>query len=144
MDRRQLTLAMLACSDGMPYTPVQIQKTVFLVCRNLPDIITQGEGFAFVPYDYGPFDANVYNEIGQLRNEGLALIAPSSAGSWNTYSANDAGVARGREILDALDLSVKTYLVDASRWVRSQSFSSLVKSIYNLYPDMRANSVFQG
>ena len=144
MDRRQLALAMLACSDGRPYTPVQIQKALFLACHNLPELVNQGETFDFVPYDYGPFDAGVYSEIESLRAEGAAAIAPSGIGSWNTYAATDAGLTYGREILSTLPSSVRDYLIKVSEWVRAQSFSSLVKSIYNFYPEMRANSIFHG
>src|SRR5258708_4475977 len=61
MDRRELVLALLASSEGRQYTPAQLQKAAFLVTRNMPQIV-QGTGFHFVPYDYGPFDSDVYNE----------------------------------------------------------------------------------
>jgi hypothetical protein len=143
MDRRELVLALLACSDGRQYTPAQLQKAVFLVTRNMPQIV-QGGGFNFVPYDYGPFDADVYTEATFLHHAGDAIIAPSGTGRWNTYAATESGVARGRALLRALPASAQQYLSDVSTWVRAQSFSSLVKSIYDTYPEMRANSIFRG
>jgi hypothetical protein len=143
MDRRDLVLAILAASDGRQYTPAQLQKAVFLVSRNMPQIV-QGTGFHFVPYDYGPFDADVYNEAAILHHSGEAIIAPSGTGRWNTYAATESGVTRGRALLRALTAPAQQYLTDVSAWVRAQSFSSLVKSIYDTYPEMRANSIFRG
>jgi uncharacterized protein len=143
MDRRELVLALLAAADGRPYTPVQLQKAVFLVTRNMPHIV-QGPGFQFAPYDYGPFDSDVYNEALALRLADQAAIAPSPVGRWNTYSATESGVKNGRAVLEALPAPAQKYLREVSAWVRSQSFSSLVKSIYDTYPEMRANSIFRG
>jgi hypothetical protein len=144
MTRQELVLAMLACADGRRYTPAQIQKAIFLVCRNVPHVISRGPGFEFEPYDYGPFDSSVYSEIQALATTGDALIEPSGVGRWDTYAASDLGLERGRELLAGAPPSVSEYLVKTSQWVRSQSFSGLVKSIYEAYPEMRRNSIFRG
>jgi hypothetical protein len=142
MNRRDLVLAILSSSDGRPYTPAQLQKAVFLIARRMPRII-DGPAFNFVPYDYGPFDSDVYSEAESLRRENEVIIAPSGVGRWNTYAASESGLNRGRTLLDRLDGPARTYLHEVSSWVRSQSFSSLVKSIYEAYPEMRANSIFR-
>jgi uncharacterized protein len=142
MNRCDLVLSVLASSEGRPYTPAQLQKAVFLISRNLPRVI-DGAGFKFVPYDYGPFDSDVYHEAENLRRAGDAIIAPSDAGRWNTYAASESGLIRGRSLLERLDQPARQYLQQVSTWVRSQSFSSLVKSIYDAYPEMRANSIFR-
>lgn len=144
MNRRDLLLAVLACSDGRPYSPVQIQKAIFLVSRNMPSLISQGPRFNFTPYDYGPFDSSVYSEAEILQDQGYAIVAPSNSGRWSTYAASDAGLGAGREILTRLPPAAREYLASVSRWVRSQSFSSLVKSIYDAYPEMKVNSIFRG
>ena len=102
MTRKELILSLLAASEGRPYTPVQLQKAVFLVTQNVPDIIDQGPTFTFVPYDYGPFDSEVYAEASSLKLVGHAVVAPSSSGRWSTYAASDTGVVSGREILRKL------------------------------------------
>lgn len=144
MNRQDLLLAMLACSDGRPYSPVQIQKAMFLVSKNMPSLVDDGPGFHFEPYDYGPFDASVYSEASALQLNGYASISPSGMGRWNTYAASDAGLIRGRQIIGTMSDQTQKYLSDVSDWVRSQSFSSLVKSIYDAYPEMRENSIFRG
>src|ERR1700730_1932928 len=99
MNRRDLVLAVLAAAEGRPYTPVQIQKAVFIVCDQIPDLIDEGPGFHFEPYDYGPFDSDVYSEIAALQRQGEAVITPSPFGNWSTYAASDDGLPRGEHLL---------------------------------------------
>lgn len=144
MDRRDVLIAVLAAAEGRAYQPVQIQKAMFLLARNLPELVDEGPHFAFEPYDYGPFDANVYNVADELRREGLADIGQSNLGHWKTYAATGAGIRDGNRVLEAMTVRARTYLREVSAWVLGQSFSSLVRSIYDAYPDMRVNSVFRG
>jgi uncharacterized protein YwgA len=132
-------LAILASADGRPLTPVQLQKAVFLLDRN-----GLARGFQFRPYDYGPFDRTVYDEAAALAERGLVSISPAQWGRWNVYAATADGIHAGREVLDDLPADHAAYVRSVVEWVRSQSFASLVKSIYQQYPEMRENSIFQG
>jgi hypothetical protein len=143
MTRKDILLAMLAAAAGLPYTPAQLQKGMFLVTTNVPALVNEGPAFNFVPYDYGPFDRAVYDEASALQREELADIQPSGFGQWNVYAASTEGVEKGNEILARMSEPHRNYVVELSRWVRAQSFTSLVKSIYKAYPDMRANSIFR-
>ncbi|MDB5474938.1 MAG: hypothetical protein JWP49_449 [Phenylobacterium sp.] len=143
MNRRQILLAILAAADGQPFTPVQIQKATFLVTRNLPGLVNQGQAFNFSPYDYGPFDSSVYSEAELLRVEGLADVNQSS-GRWRTYAASPQGILRGKEILAGIGETQRDYIQKVAAWVRSLDFATLVKSIYEAYPETKVNSVFQG
>jgi hypothetical protein len=143
MTRTELLLAVLAAADGAVYKPAQLQKTVFLITQNT-HLINRGPGFDFQPYNYGPFDKAVYQEAEILKSHDLAAIEPSGYGQWNVYSATQDGLNEGREILARIPDPLANYIRDISRWVRSVSFSTLVKSIYEQYPGMRVNSIFQG
>lgn len=143
MTRQELTLAMLALADGKTYSPVQIQKALFLATRNLPDIVTEGEGYSFQPYDYGPFDKGVYGDIWAMaQEEELAEVRGSAYGRWNEYRATEAGVSAGEAVLDRMSPREREYLTKISNWVRSLSFTQLVSAIYEAYPEMRKNSIF--
>jgi len=144
MDRRELLLVVLAAGRGRAFQPAQIQKAVFLIDRNLPSLVHSGPRYQFAPYNYGPFDRNVYVEAEYLREEGAVVIAPSAGGRWMTYAASDVGLKRGEEILGRLKLKSRQYIESIAEWVLAQSFGSLVKSIYDAYPEMRENSIFQG
>jgi hypothetical protein len=144
MDRRELLLAVLAAGRGRAFHPAQIQKAIFLIDTNLPHLVHSGPRYKFAAYNYGPFDRNVYIEAEGLRDEGMAVIAPSANGRWMTYAASDAGLTRGEQILGRLKLKSRRYLESVAEWVLAQSFGSLVKSIYDAYPEMKKNSIFQG
>jgi hypothetical protein len=144
MDRRELVLAVLAAGKGRAFSPVQIQKAVFLIDKNLPHLVHRGPKFDFVPYNYGPFDRGVYTEAENLQRDGDAIISPSSNGRWMTYAASKSGLASGDLVLQRLKLKSRRYIESVAEWVLAQSFGSLVKSIYDVYPDMKENSIFQG
>jgi hypothetical protein len=144
MNRRDLLLAVLASAEGRSYTPAQIQKAMFLLSRQMPQLVEDGPAFEFKPYDFGPFDLGVYQEADVLRRDGQAVIAPSGFGNWNTYAASGDGVERGKRLLDGLPQHQRDFVGKVSDWVRAQTFNSLVKSIYDAYPDMKVNSIFRG
>ena len=117
----------------------------FIICDQCPHLIDEGPEFHFEPYDYGPFDSDVYSEIDVLQQQGEAVIARSPFGNWSTYAASDAGLPRGETLLyGEIGTESSQYIQRISSWVRALSFSRLVKSIYEAYPEMRANSVFRG
>jgi len=143
MNRQQLVLTLLTCSGGAPLTPVQLQKAAFLVTKEAPQALNDPR-FNFEPYDYGPFDSDVYAEAQALANSGMVTVSPSPYGRWNTYAATQAGMDQGNEILGQLSEANRKYICEVANWVRGQSFSSLVKAIYKAYPETKVNSVFRG
>lgn len=142
MHRKNLALVMLSLSEGNPYSPVQIQKALFLAMKNVPHLIDNGPKYEFVPYDYGPFDASVYNDLRELQQEGFAEIFVAFHGRWNEYCATMDGLDRAKELKTEVDEENLAYLSQLSSWVRSLSFSQLVSAIYKAYPEMKAKSIF--
>ena len=143
MKKHELVLTTLALAKGNQFTPAQLQKALFLLSQNMPSLLDEGSSFHFVPYDYGPFDKSAYEDAALLRNEGLAEISPAQFGRWNVYRATEKGVAAGLGLLETLPKESSAYIDEVVSWVRSQSFTSLVKSIYEAYPAMRVNSIFR-
>jgi hypothetical protein len=141
--RREYVLAVLAASEGAVHTPVQVQKLFFLLDQKAAPLIG-GARFHFRPYDYGPFDKEVYEEITRLADSGDAEIALNQSLRLRTYRLTPAGILKGRNHLGELGFAVAGYIRDISAWVRSISFESLVSTIYREYPEMKANSVFRG
>ena len=140
MTRREMVLAGLATQAGADYSPVQVQKLFFLLDRNAAHLYG-GPLFSFTPYNYGPFDRQVYDELEHLADQGKVKFIP--AWNWRNYRLTTEGQAEGEKILSSLPPKLYTYLGKASSFVRSLTFTQLVSAIYRAYPDMRANSVFQ-
>jgi hypothetical protein len=141
--RQELILAALAAESGAAFAPVQVQKLFFLVDENIANEIG-GRAFAFAPYDYGPFDRAVYQELGTLCRMGFVNIEDvgPSAGR-RRYSLTPHGQAAGEQALNSLSAIARDYIAKVSAWVRSMSFAQLVGAIYRSYPEMRVNSVFR-
>ena len=140
--RQELVLATLASRPGVEFAPVQVQKLFFLIDENIAEDIG-GKQFAFEPYDYGPFDKNVYLELEQLEQAGLAQIAqhgPASGG--RRYELTPEGQNTGAACLRGLSPRAQRFIARAAEWVCKLSFAQLVGSIYKAYPHMRENSIF--
>jgi hypothetical protein len=140
VNRRSIVLAGLAAGGDAYYSPAQVQKLFFLVDREAAQAV-EGPHFSFQPFDYGPFDKAVYDELDGLRNEGLVSVDHN--GWYRVYSLTPAGLKEGQAELAKLARPAAAFLQNASRWVRSLGFRSLVSAIYTKYPDMKANSIFR-
>jgi len=70
VNQREFVLAAFAGVKERPFTPVQAQKLIFLVDRNVGKAVG-GSGFKFRPYNYGPFDRDVYVVLQKLRDDGF-------------------------------------------------------------------------
>lgn len=139
LTREEIVLAALSPAGGRPHTPVQVQKLLFLVDKNVAGLLG-GDFFAFEPYHYGPFDQGVYATLDRLALRGLVEIVQ---GRWRTYRLTEEGQAEGVRLLQNMEKRAADYIRTASGFVRSLTFNQLVSAIYKAYPQMRARSVFQ-
>lgn len=142
MERDEIILAALAAGgENATFTPVQVQKLFFLLDREAAHLV-DGPHFNFTPYDYGPFDRGVYDGLDALARQNLARV--QNTGRYRVYALSQAGFQQGVARLGQLPEPARTYVANVAQWVRQLSFEQLVASIYNRYPEMKANSVFRG
>lgn len=141
MDRMEVMLAALASGAHEEFSPVQLQKLMFLIDSNIGPAIG-GPFFDFKPYDYGPFDVGVYNQFSVL--SAFELAEASGDGKDRRYRLNDEGRERAREAIEKLQPEARDYMKSIAEFVQKVSFTTLVSSIYKHYPEMKANSVFRG
>ena len=141
METRDFILSVMSASDDSPFTPVQIQKLFFLLDKNIAEH-TDGPHFDFKPYDYGPFDKQVYLELEQLKDRELVEISMSNGHGLRTYRLTREGYKIGKRSLKKLPKPVQQYISNVIDFVCSLSFAELVSAIYQAYPEMRENSVF--
>jgi len=139
MEKKDILLVALYASNGVPLGPVQVQKLLFLIDREISELVG-GPFFNFQPYNYGPFDKSVYEELEQLAIKGKVEI--TSVQKWKTYRLTKSGQEEGKKLYDDLSPKAKKYIKEASEFVRRKSFNELVAAIYQKYPEMRALSKF--
>lgn len=143
MTREDWTLLTIAAACESVLSPVQLQKSLFLVSAELSNEQRKTDGFyRFEPYDYGPFASEVYSDAEFL--ERLDLVTIRGAGRYRTYRVTPEGSRRAVELRRGLRSDVCEYLDCIVTWVRSLTFQGLVSAIYTKYPQMRANSIFRG
>lgn len=141
MNQREIILSALAPAKGELHSPVQVQKLIFLIDRNLSREL-EGPIFSFAPYNYGPFDKQVYAVLEELAEDGFVDIIEQN--NYRNFKLTVAGQEQGKKILKKMPEYSQKYISDVSEFVRRLTFTQLVTAIYQAYPDMRANSVFQG
>ena len=142
MDKRGILLAALAAGGkDATFSPVQVQKLLFLINQEASELVG-GPHFDFKPYDYGPFDRAVYDELDFLSKD--ESVETQSSGSYRKYILTPQGYERGFKELEQLPEKARSFMKRAAEWVRALTFQQLVATIYNRYPEMKANSVFLG
>ena len=81
---------LLAIGDRVE--PIQIQKTLFKFAKESG--APEQEMYTFIPYNWGPCSLEIYDDLGQLRDEGSVEFVPSGRG-WSLYQLTEAGVKKG-------------------------------------------------
>ena len=97
--------------------------------------------YDFRPYNYGPFDVKVYQDLEALGKSGLVRI--DGYRGQRRYALTPHGRELGRATLNEFPGAAKAYIKAVADWVRSLSFADLVGAIYRAYPQMRERSIFQ-
>jgi hypothetical protein len=143
LSHEEVALVVLSPANGEPFTPVQIQKALFLADDKVGGAFRADSRYNFQPYDYGPFDWQVYADAENLERRGLSQINQQFGSRWRTYAASPAGIAEGRRLAERLTSDEHAVLEKIVNLVRRLSFNELVSAIYRAYPPMRARSVFR-
>jgi uncharacterized protein len=143
VNRRDWTLLAICAAGGKGVSPVQLQKVLFLLGRELPHEVSPNF-YTFAPYNYGPFSRAIYDDAECLADSGAVAITKVPGENWNRFIATGEGCVRAEEARRSAPKAAAEYLDRAVEWASRQSFQSLVRSIYDKYPDMKVNSVFNG
>ena len=136
--RSQVVLAAMAAGGpGACFFPIQLQKLLFLMDREIHEFVN-GPHFHFIPYDYGPFDKDIYMEVNVLIRKGE--VDANAEARYPAYFLTGSGALSGIDALNGLPEPASRYMKEAAVWVRSLTFKQLLAAIYAYYPDMAVNS----
>ena len=133
-------LKIITVAEGDPISPVQLQKIAFLVGEECAEFVPKSY-YKFVPYDYGPFSAKIYQDAELLEAQGLISIDVNPTGGWKEYSATFRSSSADTSSIPKI---VADYIETAVKWAMGLTFRELVSSIYYNYPEYRENSIFNG
>lgn len=143
MKKEDWIVLTLDASGGKPYSPVQLQKALFLLKNEEPGKEVRGEYYNFSPYNYGPFDAAIYSDARTLSDQGLISIETRPDQRWPNYLITAAGKERAAELKKEASARAVAYLQVLAEWIHEISFQQLLKAVYSKYPAYAKNSVFK-
>ncbi len=66
MKPQDWTLLAISAAKGRGLSPIQLQKSLFLLERRLSKEELGEQFYEFVPYNYGPFDVKIYQDAKYL------------------------------------------------------------------------------
>ncbi len=141
MERKDWTLLVISEAGSVGLSPVQLQKCLFLLGKNLSDEVG-ADFYSFVPYNYGPFDPAIYSDAQELIDKDLVTLARVSGKKWAYYVVTSSGVMTAQNAASQLSPSVREYIKSVVSWVHQLSFVELITAIYRAYPEYQVNSVF--
>jgi uncharacterized protein len=143
MERNTWLLLALEAAGRSGLTPAQLQKSLFLLDKEIPQSFAGGDRYYFSAYNYGPFSKQIYDDAERLAAEGLVSITRAEGQNFNDYRITAVGEERAARLKSGVNSSSLGYLKIVVDWAKTKSFSELVRAIYAKYPEFRANSVFQ-
>lgn len=142
LKNRDIMLLVIAAAGDTGLTPVQIMKSLFIISQSgLSDL--PSNFYPFFAYNYGPFHPDVYRDVEALVNEGLVLEIREAGRNWSKYAIAPAGLRHAPNLKRQIAGEFFDYINAVVNWVKSLTFTQLLRAIYAKYPEMRENSVFQ-
>lgn len=134
------TLLVVSSAGDAGLTPVQLQKSLFLIGQAL----SLKKYYNFTPYSYGPFDGEIYKDAENLETKGYLVISYNNNRSFPTYIITQMGSEFATSLKSQIDKKKSAFVGKLVGYVKSLSFRQLLKIIYNNYPQYAVNSIFRG
>lgn len=142
MRRDWLLIALDGAGDN-GLSPVQVQKTMFVFWKGAERRLGADEFYNFEAYNFGPFDASIYQDLERMEMEGLCRILNPRSTAARLYLITDTGRDNARRLRSG-KRSTCEYVDSVVQWVRRKSFPELLRAIYRKWPEYRRNSIFAG
>ena len=118
MDKADVLLAALGSGDVESYAPADVQRLLFLISRQIPEVIDDPP-FKFTVSGHDPFDPRVYGLLEELELDTYVSVAPQE--KRRDVTLTPAGATRAAEMLDQLPADAVDYMRRASRFVVAKS-----------------------
>jgi len=150
MHRKLLPLALMyADSQGTIEGRTRLQKMVFLLEQELkeqPERPIDGDGYNFIPYDYGPFSRSLYDDIDWMSEEGLVNDSKEEMED-GQVKYNYEITEQGKEFVEnQLPTQEGQLISELARNIEGEYndvlLSNLIEEVYSEYPEYAENSVW--
>ena len=151
MHRKLLPLALMHAKDGEPIEGrTRLQKMVFLLQKELEhreQFVGIVPTYEFIPYDYGPFSRDLYDDLDAMIDQQFVDDAEESLQSGKVkyiYEIED----NGQELVESEAKSLEdvhevlNVAHEIKREYNDMLLSDLIEFVYSEYPDYAERSVY--
>src|SRR6266568_3645095 len=97
MDRQTWLLIALDFAGSRALSPAQLQKSLFLLGRELPEKLGTSEFYSFRPYNYGPFCKQIYEDAEWFAEKGFVSISQTFGRQYSEYAITPQGHTRAAQ-----------------------------------------------
>jgi len=120
---------------------IRIQKLLFLLQndKNTPETALP---YNFYPYKFGPFDADIIEDLRQLESKFLINIRPLQTQNKFysvAYELTDGGANVARKIFNSFPRNIRDKIINL-RYFNKLPFKELMRFIYENYPQYKKNA----
>ena len=142
MTRHDWLLLVLAAAEGDALSPLQLQKSLFLVGHGLAGLVST-DFYDFQSHAYGPFAASIYHDAEDQQLQGFVAIRPHPR-TKREFSLTPAGSNQVKMLVAELHTDAVRYYCEIVQWVQSQTFQELTQAVYEQFPAFAKRSVMPG
>lgn len=149
MNRTLLPLALMYAGDGEPIEGrTRLQKMVFLMQQRFQEDgeeFIYSDGYDFVPYDYGPFAAGLYDDLDDLEGDLVeSREEPIREGKTKyIYEITEDGQEFIKQHLsDGEVRRILALAADIKKEYNDVWLSELIEDVYSRYPEFAENSIY--
>ena len=143
--RKLLPLTLLALNEEQQVEGItRFQKLVFMVQQEIPDLRTRK--YEFKSYDYGPFSAELYDDIDRLVLNGYIdrdVDETRNGNEKHIYSLTEKGREYIYQVLEN-ESAVDDLSVEKLRQLKDEynemPILQLIRLVYHRYPEYAENS----
>ncbi len=143
MDKQKNILLSVIYLLGKVWGRTYLQKFLYLLNRE----VFNDNLFDYKNYKYGPFCEDINDELTFLEVEGKVQEIPTITKGLNTsytYELTESGKKIATEIFDKkVSVKIKHKLIEYTNKFRNYSPTDLLKYVYEKYPEVTENSVFE-
>jgi uncharacterized protein YwgA len=134
-------LLLLLAEASDPLDRVRIQKSLFLFSKRSK--APAEEKYIFQPYLYGPFSSTIYRDLDRLAEEGKVRVELHEGAASPFYRLSPTGRKAATELQEQVPQARLELLRAVRTWVSTKPFSVLLRTIYQMYPEFAAESIFR-
>lgn len=150
MHRKLLPLALMYAGDGEPIEGrTRLQKLVFLMQKRLEEAgedPLQTDDYEFIPYDYGPFSKELYDDIDKTMARGMVEGREEDLGEDKVkydYEIQEDGEQWVRDQLAKEEAQRVLRLAEEIKDEYGDVYlSDLIDEVYSRYPKYAENSIY--